>query len=595
MRNLEEAAEHKSLLGNIWQQHEVKPELKEALSKKHALPELILNFLASKFADLAEAEQFLYPTLKSTMQDPFILKDMEKAVKLIYQALKEGKKLAVFGDYDVDGGTSSALLKNYFAKLGHDLTIYIPDRIAEGYGPNSQAFAKLKEQGIDLVITVDCGATSFEPLEAAKQLGLEVIVIDHHLTSDNLPEALAIINPNRADEQGEYSYLSAVGVCFLMLVALQRYLREQEFFKEKPAPDLREFLDLVALGTVCDVVPLVGLNRSYVQLGLKRLAATNNSGLKALLNSAAISDEDYTSYHLGYIIGPRINAGGRVGEASLGAKLLSNTDLNKAQSQALKLEQHNKERKTIELLVQEEAIAQIQEHNLAQGSVLIVAGTNWHPGVIGIVAARLKEKYNLPTAVIALMEDDTGKASARSIKGVDLGNAIVAAREAGLLINGGGHKMAAGFTIAKEKISDFREFLNKELAEQVSEARKQATLNYTAHLAVNALSVDLVKSLDILAPFGMANSEPRFVLSGCKIVNKIIMAEKHLKLIIAEQASNIYGKSIEAIIWQAKDTVFWQFFENYQGEEISLLGKLRINKWQERERVQFEVEDVLTG
>ncbi|MBT4878850.1 MAG: single-stranded-DNA-specific exonuclease RecJ [Alphaproteobacteria bacterium] len=599
MRSKEKLSHNKSLKGYLWHKRTYNEKLKSELQQRHNISDFIAELLAMRFDSSKKVLNFLQPTLKHNMQDPYNMKYMDDVIRIIKDAINKKRRIAIFGDYDVDGATSSALLKNYFSKLNIEVGIYIPDRIEEGYGPNTNAFSKLKEEGYELVITVDCGATAFEPILAAKEMGLDILVLDHHISLGEKPEALAIVNPNQEDDNSDYGYLCAAGVGFLVIVALQSALREDKYFEVNSEPNLLEFLDLVALGTVCDVVPLVDLNRAFVATGLKQMSKGKNIGLKALAAVAGINFQEIDTYHLGYILGPRINAGGRVGKASLGAKLLSTDDEAEAYKIALELEQYNKERKAIEHIVQEEAIQQVETKQLHQKSVIIsynqaVAGkqaSNWHPGVIGIVASRIKEKYNLPTAVISLT-DGIGKASCRSIKGVDFGSAITKARAEGLLLNGGGHKMAAGFTVAESKLTNFSDYLEKSLKAETAKAHLEQTVNYDYDFAVSALTVDLCKELELLAPFGTDNYKPKFLLSNCKIVHLRMLADKHLKLIIADHASGFYDKTIEAILWQAVDSPFYEIITKNQRATFSFLGSIKINSWQNKEKVQFELEDI---
>jgi single-stranded-DNA-specific exonuclease len=375
-------------------------------------------------------------------------------------------------------------------------------------------------------------------------------------------------------------------------VALQGNLKKEGFFNGKEEPNLMGFLDIVALGTVCDVVPLLGLNRAFVKQGLKIMKEKPSIGIKALANVANLDLEQVSCYSLGFVLGPRINAGGRVGEASLGAEILSSESETRAMEIALKLEQYNAERKAIEATILEETYEKIEAERLYENSVIIVSGDNWHVGVIGILASRVKEKYNRPTAVISFDENGVGKASARSINGVDFGGMVIRAKDQELLVNGGGHKMAAGFTIVKSNLAEFSDFLNDNLKDQVGDALKNQVISYDKEFSVSALNVDLCKDLEILAPFGVANSEPRFVLKNCKIVHFNIMKEKHLKLVLAEESSGLYGKNIEAVIWQAADKGFIEEVAKNPKAKFSFLGKIRINNWNNQEKVQFEVEDL---
>ncbi len=593
-----ENIQNKSLKKKSWQKQGFCPSLKSEI-KNHFLElnDFIAQILAGKFSSLTEIESFISPYLKNNMKDPTILKDLDKASNHIIDAIKNKKKIAIFGDYDVDGATSSALIINYLKSLDIDVTSYIPDRQKEGYGPNKNAFLFLKqEKQIDLVITVDCGASSIQQIKYANEIGLEVIIIDHHLATGKKPEAIAVINPNHIDEQGEYKYLAAVGVCFLLLVIINKKIKSDVFFKEKTSPDLLDLLDIVALGTVCDVVPLIELNRAFVSAGIKVMKKKPRLGIKALADVANLDFEKLSAYHFGFIIGPRINAGGRVGESYLGTKLLTTNNKQEAYDIALKLEKYNKERKTIENLTLDIAISQVENKKLANKSVIIIAEKNLHIGVIGIVASRIKEKYNKPTIIISFDQENLGKASARSIKNVDLGDAIIKAKENNLLIAGGGHKMAAGFSILAEKLTDFEEFLQNHLKNYVTKSVAEQKITYQSILSISALkNIELYHSLTIFEPYGMANSEPRFVINNCKVVFFKLMAEKHLKLIISEQAGGIYNKdSLEAIIWNAHNNDLYSYIEsNYKKRTFSFLGKIRINEWQGVIKTQFEIEDVM--
>jgi single-stranded-DNA-specific exonuclease len=594
MRKLNTSNNQKSLKNQIWQKKNFNPNLKAEIQEDLNCSNLIAELLAMRFDNLTKVQNYVQPTLKNNMEDPYNLNYLHEITDIIIDAINNNKKIAIFGDYDVDGATSSALLKNYFRELNIESRIYIPDRIEEGYGPNTNAFKILKTDNYDLVITVDCGATAFEPILEGKKMGLEIIVIDHHIASGIKPEALAIINPNQDDDNSNYGYLCAAGVCFLVLVALHRKLKDLGYFNDKKEPNLLEFLDIVALGTICDVVPLINLNRAFIAGGLKKMRSNPSPGIKALAATASLDLKEIESYHLGFILGPRINAGGRVGEASLGAKLLSETNLEKSYEIAAKLEIHNQERKAIEMQVEQEAFAMIEKNKLAENSIIICHNLEynyWHPGVIGIVAARIKEKYNLPTAVISF-DGEIGKASARSINGVDLGRAIIKAREENLLVNGGGHAMAAGFTITSEYLAEFSNYINKLLKEETEQALKNQIIEYDYDFAISALNTDLYHKIKILAPYGAQNAEPKFMLSNCSIIHKKIMAEKHLKLIISDMSSGIYGSKIEAILWKATDSIFLDYINKNPEESYSFLGSLQINKWQERECVQFIIEDI---
>jgi single-stranded-DNA-specific exonuclease len=577
--------------GYVWQLSNCDEREKLSFIQKHSLNEVIARLLITRGIRLEEVESFLNPTIKQFLPDPFHLKDMVIAANRLADAVINNQKITIFGDYDVDGATSSALLKRFFALLGFEVGVYIPDRITEGYGPNSNAFRLLKEQGTEIIVTVDCGTMAFEPLEVAAQLSLEVIVVDHHLSGDTLPKAVAIINPNRIDESSPYRYLAAVGVAFLLAVAVKVKLKEKGFFKDKAEPDLLSLLDLVALGTVCDVVPLEGLNRAFVKQGLKILSKRQNTGLSVLYDICGVNDYPNT-YHLGFILGPRINAGGRVGQADLGVKLLSSDDFMHSNSIARMLNEFNEERKAIEMMVLEEAMDQAEQH-ASNSSVIMVKGNNWHPGVIGIVASRLKEKFNKPIAVIAL-DNEVGKASCRSIKGVDFGSAIVSAKMLELVTAGGGHAMAAGFTVPAHKIEDLRGYLEERFAKEILASNQSNIRYFDAFLSTNGLTVDLAKTLEQLGPFGSGSPEPRVLIDNLYVVNYQIFSESHIKLVLANSRSGT-GQSFKAMAFRAIGTPIGDALLNSSGKPLHLVGHIKINRWQGSEKAELMIDDVIVG
>lgn len=542
-----------------------------------------------------EVENFLNPTIKVSLPDPFCLLDMGVAVAKIISVVKAGKKITVFGDYDVDGATSSALLKRFFASIGAEIGIYIPDRILEGYGPNVEALLNLKKQGTDLVITVDCGTVAFEPLQAAQEAGLEVIVIDHHIGAFEKPAAIAVINPNRLDENFPHKNLAAVGVSFLLAVAVNKALRDEGFYAENnlKEPNLLALLDLVALGTVCDVMTLDGVNRAFVSQGLKIMKNRTNLGIRALCDVANL-DEEPSSYHLGFVIGPRINAGGRVGKADLGARLLATENEEEASKIAAELNIHNNQRKDIEQNILEEAknIFGKNHHNHA---VLIAASNQWHQGVVGIVASRIKDLLGKPTAIIAL-KDGIGKASCRSISGVDFGSAIVKAKLQGILIEGGGHKMAAGFSVAEEKISSLQEFLNEELGEAVALSRSNQTSEFADILDINSANLNLAKELLSLEPFGVGNAKPRFLIRDLQIVESKVVggAGKHLRCVFSAKTLAGWKGRITGFAFGAMDNSLGEvLISKNKGKPISIVGQVNVNAWMGNENVQVVVEDLV--
>lgn len=587
--------------GYRWQWR--KYDARKALHMQQSLgiSDLLARLLSARNISYEDAEQFLEPKLKYLMPNPFDFQDMEQAVDRVIAAINSKEKIAIFGDYDVDGATSSALLANYFDDVGANYQIYIPDRQKEGYGPNATALCKLYDAGAKLAITVDCGCVAFDALAQAKEYGLDVVVIDHHICEAKLPSAVAVVNPNRLDESGEYGYLAAVGVSFLFLVALNSKLREAGYFtgNQNKEPNLMRLLDIVALGTVCDVVPLVGLNRALVKQGLKILASRNNTGICSLIDIAEI-DEMPSTYHLGFILGPRINAGGRVGESELGSQLLSTKNTQYANEIAQKLERYNRERQAIEQMVLEQAENQINEqiatNNGEVPEIIFAYEHGWHEGVIGIVAGRIKEKYNRPTAIITINNDENGlakgKASARSIIGVDLGAAITAARQEGLLLAGGGHAMAAGFSVAEERIGDLHKFLCEYMQAAVVIYGAERSLNIDASIYVQAANEELLEKISQLEPYGQQNSEPRFLLSRVRIIRSNILKDEHVSIMVtdADQASNA---SIKAIAFRVMGKPLGEILTK-QGAVINLVGKLKMNYWQGRSSVQMIIDDAMS-
>lgn len=561
--------------------------------QKFGLPEPVAKLLVSRGIPEKDMGNYLSPSLKNSLPDPAHLKDMDKAVARLKDALLKKEKIAVFGDYDVDGATSSALLKRYFQALGMDLTIYIPDRITEGYGPNIKALEHLKKQGNALVITVDCGTTSFAPLARAKEIGLEVIVIDHHIGEPNLPEAVAIVNPNRLDQrESPCKDCAAVGVVFMTLVALQKSLREDGYFKDKTEPNLLHFLDLVATGTVCDVVALKGLNRAFVKQGLKVFANRQNTGLRALADTSGI-DTFPSAYHLGFLIGPRINAGGRVGSSALGAELLSIDDPYRCQEIATKLSTYNDERKIIEAEVLEEAKKQAESlEGLEDLPVLIVAGRNWHPGVIGIVAGRLKDQYSKPTFVISLDDQGVGKGSARSVSGLDIGSLIQAAKQEGILEAGGGHAMAGGLTIQENQLKHFETFCKMRIQKRIDKEGLDLTpsIKIDARLANGGATIELLEHFEKLSPYGQGNPNPRFLFEELSIVKADIVGENHVRCIFTD-----FSKSgqLSGISFRSVGTPLGDLLLNARGKWLSAVGTLKLDEWNGRKRVQFMLEDIV--
>jgi len=549
--------------------------------------DITAQLLLTRGAAPDEIELYAQPTLRGFLPDPSIFCDMDRAAQRIADAVLKREQITIYGDYDVDGATSAALLVELLRALGHDAGYYIPDRLLEGYGPTGEALVKLGEQGSDLVITVDCGAMAHEALSMAREAGVEVIVIDHHKCAADLPPTSALVNPNRLDESDEaarFGHLAAVGVAFLAAIAVVRTLRARGYFEERAEPDLMQLLDLVALGTVADVASLQSLNRAFVAQGLKILARRQRIGMAALMDASRLKRAPMAS-DLGFALGPRINAGGRIGESTLGVRLLTTRDPEEARTIAEQLSVLNDERRAIEAEVQEAAEAHLAgQHNMA---VQVLCAPGWHPGVIGIVAGRIKEKTGKPAIVIALA-DGLGKGSGRSIAGVDLGAAIIAAREAGLLVAGGGHAMAAGLTVEEARIGALAEFLDQRLARDVERARASQTMKLDLALAPGALTPELAMTLDQAGPYGVGWPAPRVAIGPVRIVKADIVGKDHLRII----ASGLDGARIKAIAFRAGDTAMAQtLLHGSKDRRFYLAGRVKIDDWGTRPAAELHLED----
>jgi single-stranded-DNA-specific exonuclease len=575
-----------SVLGKKWVFTASDSRQAEAIGQSFGLPDVIARLLVARGVSYDRVQAFLNPALKTDLPDPYTLRDMDRAAERIADAVMKGEKAAVFGDYDVDGATSTALLKRYFRGLGQDIRVYIPDRIAEGYGPNIDAIRKLKDDGASLLITADCGITAFDVIGQGTALGLDIVILDHHRAEAQLPDAHAVVNPNRLDDTSGQGHMCAAGVVFLCLVAVNRVLRQRGWFNDaRPEPRILQWLDLVALGTVCDVVPLTGVNRAFVAQGLKVMAMRENAGLVAL---AALNNltEAPTTFTAGFVFGPRVNAGGRIGTSDLGTRLLSSDDPIEARAIASELHQFNAERKMMEQDVLDAAIQQAESRR--DDMVIMVAGDGWHPGVIGIVAARIKEKFNRPACVIAFDDNGVGKASGRSVSQVDLGGAIIAAKQNDLLVAGGGHKMAAGFTVTRDRFEDLRAFVNNHVAQQMDGASYAPEIRLDGVLSVPALTLELAEKLEMLAPYGAGHSEPRFALGGVKIIRATVVGENHVSCFIQDTAG---GASVKAIAFRALDTPLGELLLKSGGQPVNIAGQVTINNWQGRRSVNFQISD----
>ncbi|SLN40312.1 Single-stranded-DNA-specific exonuclease RecJ [Pseudooctadecabacter jejudonensis] len=549
----------------------------EAMAQATGLPPSLCRILVRRGVTAAEAPAFLAPTLRDLLPDPRSLRDMEPAAARLVAAATSRQRIAIFADYDVDGGTSAALLIDWLRPFDVTPTLYVPDRIDEGYGPNDEAMAMLARDH-DLIICVDCGTLSHGPLAAAK--GTDVVVLDHHLGGETLPPAHAVVNPNRQDETGDLAHLCAAGVVFLCLVEANRQLRT----KGGPTPDLMGLLDLVALGTVADVAPLVGVNRAFVRQGLTVMGRRQRAGLVALSDVARM-DTAPSTYHLGFLLGPRINAGGRIGKADLGARLLATTNVAEARAMADRLDQLNTERREVETQVRDAALEQAEARG-HDAPLVWAAGEGWHPGVVGIVASRLKEATNRPAIVIGF-DGDIGKGSGRSVSGIDLGAAIQRCAAEGLLIKGGGHKMAAGLTVARDKLDAAMARLSDLLAKQGAGEMGPADLRVDGLLMPGAATVDLIEHIEQAGPFGAGAPAPRFVFPDCTITFAKQVGANHLKLTFGDGIS----ARLDAICFGAMDGPLGPLLMNHGGARFHLAGRLDINEWQGRRSAQLRLED----
>ncbi len=576
-----------SVCGKRWRARLDDDRLALALAQRLDLPEIIGRILAARGVGPEEAGRFLEPRLRDHLPDPSSFLDLDRAVDRLTAALQAGERIAAFADYDVDGGTSAALLQLFFRAIGRELMVYVPDRLAEGYGPNAPAFRRLKGQGASLVLTLDCGTTAHVALEAAAEDGLDVIVVDHHAAEARLPPAVAVVNPQRLDQTTDCGPLAAVGVTFLLLIGLNRALRDGGWYARQgiPEPRLMDWLDLVALGTVCDVMPLTGLNRALVAQGLKVLGRRRNPGLTALCDVAGV-DEAPGVYHAGFLLGPRINAGGRVGRAGLGASLLACPDREEALAMARELDGYNSERREIEQAILEQAIAQVEAQAPAPDALVFAAGEGWHPGVIGIVASRLRERYNLPAVVVAL-EAGRGKGSGRSVPGLDLGAMILAARQAGHLIDGGGHPQAAGLTVAETELEALRGFLEGRSRTRLEAIGYRPSLGIDGTLRPAAATTGLLDQLERVAPFGPGNEEPRFVLADARVRQARVVGEDHVRFDLTAAE----GGRLKAIAFRALDRPLGFALLNSRGMPLHIAGKLRRDRWRGNDSVQLIVED----
>ncbi len=579
--------------GWAWQLAEAPERTTQAIAQTFSLPDVLARIMAARGFTKETAAAFLNPRLRDQLPDPADFKDMTRAAERVAAAIQKGEKIAIFGDYDVDGATSSALLSRYLKAVGCSALTYIPDRLKEGYGPNAPALLALAQKGYRVCVTVDCGTTAFAPLEAAAQAGLDMIVLDHHTAELSLPTAVAIVNPNRLDESKTYSNLAAVGVTYLFCIALNRMLRQQEYFKNASfqEPSLLELLDLVALGTVADVVPLTGLNRVFVTQGLEVMAQRKNAGITALLDVAHLQEKPQ-AWHLGFALGPRVNAGGRVGQSDLGTRLLTCENNAEAHSLAAELDRLNLDRRELEKSMVDEAIFEAQKQVEHGQRIVIIAHQQWHPGVIGIVASRVKDRFNLPTIVIGC-HDGTWIGSGRSVHAIDLGAAVISAKNADLLIKGGGHKMAAGLTIDPAQLAAFHAFMNDRIAQQQSmlnERDLRPTHLCDGMLSVRAASVDFINQLDRLGPYGAGHHEPRFIFQNVRVsFAKTVGSEgEHINC----QLLSLQGDRLKAIAFRAMSSAIGPLLLSNQNTLLHVMGTLKVDHWGSRLTPCLHIVDV---
>jgi single-stranded-DNA-specific exonuclease len=579
-----------SLSGRPWRQRAAEAATIRAHMQGLGLDEPLARALASRGVRADQGADFLTPTLRALFPDPSSFMDMNAAAEAILDAFQSGAQVHVFADYDVDGAASAALLVRWFRAMGADLPIYVPDRLTEGYGPSAKAFDTLKAAGADLVVTVDCGAAANEALAHAAAIALNVVVIDHHLMRSEPPKAMAVVNPNRPGCNSGQGNLAAAGVVFVLLAALNREARRRGLFAARPEPDIRQWLDLAALGAICDVTALTGFNRALTGLGLKVMSDWKNPGLRALLAAAGAEEGPAKSNHAGFILGPRINAGGRIGRSDLGARLLSTDDPAEAQALALELDALNLSRREVERTVTEAAVRRVEATgaHADDSALVVVAGEDWHPGVVGIVAGRLRERWRKPVIVVGLDPvTGLGKGSGRSQLGMNLGRAIQAAWEAGILLAGGGHAMAAGLTMDGARLAELTAFLNARLADERVEAVAMDVLDVDALIDPGAATRALFEAFEQLAPFGPANPEPVFALSGVQAREPVQMNGGHVRCRLVGPD----GASVRAIAWRCADLPTGEALLSGQGG-LNIVGRLKADDWNGRRGVQFEIEDV---
>jgi single-stranded-DNA-specific exonuclease len=583
-----------SLMSWRWQSPDIRMDDIERISRTFALPEIVSRMILGRGISEDQISQFLNPTLKDHLPSPLLMAGMKEMAENMARAIASGKQIAIFSDFDVDGATSAAILFRFLKGCGIDAPIYIPDRLSEGYGPNLMALQTLKDQGADIVFMLDCGTTAFEIVQQGQNIGLEIVIFDHHEAEDVLPNASHIINPKRKDDTSGLSMLAACGVTFMACIAINAALRDLRFFEQKkiPEPSIKNLLDLVALGTICDMVPLTHINRLLVRAGLSRIPQSDNIGLKALMQVSGLKPP-ISTYHAGFALGPRINAGSRVHKADLGAKLLSTDDPEEALNIAWLLNDCNDKRKDIQAQMEREAFAKIEAQGLDQNPVIIVEDPSWHPGLSGLVAGRIKDKFGKPACVITYAANLDGRlegrGSGRSVAGLDIAAAFIAARHKDIIIKGGGHAMAGGFTIEPEKIDNFRNFMNEFIAARLSSSDHLPTLSIDGVLTVKGVNTELALMLErSIGPFGQAHPEPVFVLSNIRIHSADVRGENHIALQISDWEG---GARIKAMAFKTVGTRLGDALLKDSRQAFHLVGTIKINEWQGRQSAEMHIID----
>jgi single-stranded-DNA-specific exonuclease len=578
----------RSAKGQRWQARLEDQRFSQTISEKHDLPEILGRVMAARGVAVEDVENYLNPTLRGLMPKPSSLMDMEKGAGRLAQAIISREKIGIISDYDVDGVSSAALLLRFLRAVGHDALVYLPDRLTEGYGPSEKAVTSLKEQGAELLLTLDCGVLSHDPLAHAAELGLTTIIVDHHQAGVDLPQAFAVINPNRQDDISGQGHLCACGVVMILIATTNKHLREMGHYQTTQEPNMLQWLDLVALATICDVVPLKGLNRAYVTQGLKVMARRDNLGIAALCDVGGVKRKPDT-YSLGFILGPRINAAGRVGHADEALALLSTQDKGDASALAHHLNEMNRHRQAVELRVVDEAIAQAEAAmgQAKKPAVLVVAAESWHPGVVGLAASRLKDRYGVPSLVLAINKaQQTATGSGRSIIGVDIGKAIRESLDGGHIVKGGGHAMAAGLTLKIENLGAFRQFMEGALTAQVN-ANRETALLVDGALTANGATLDLIELLEQAGPYGAANPSPMFVFPAHKVVYADRVGNDHIRCTLVGSD----GTKLKAIAFRALGTELGELLLSERSHPIHIAGRLVADEWGAKRVPSLQIED----